>query len=120
MTETRKISARRAKVTAVLFAGLTAGAIAGPGLVQAQEYPPQPPVTSETTTTTTISLVVSGPGTPEAPVTDQAGALPSTGNSDVAPSLMIAGTALLAGLAITGAAAASRRRDHTDPGATLS
>ncbi len=118
MTKTRTSPARRARIgTAVLFAGLTAGALAGPGLVSAQDYPPQPP-TTEPGDTTTTSIVVSGP--PEAPIDggQQAGSLPSTGNSDVAPSLMIAGAALLAGMAITGVATASRRRD-SNPDAAL-
>jgi len=99
----------------VLFAGLTAGALAGPGLTHAQDYPPQPPTSNETTTTT--SIAVSGPAAPTGG--QQAGSLPSTGNSDVAPSLMIAGAALLAGMAITGVATASRRRD-ANPGAPTS
>lgn len=113
MTKSRTSPARRARIgTAVLFVGLTAGALAGPGLVSAQDYPPQPPTSNETTTTTT-SIAVSGPQAPSGG--QQAGSLPSTGNSDVAPSLMIAGAALLAGMAITGVATASRRRD-ADPG----
>ena len=117
MTKTRTSLARRTRIgTAVLFAGFTAGALAGPGLVSAQDYPPQPP----TSTTTTTSIVVSGPAAPGAPSGgQQAGSLPSTGNSDVAPSLMIAGAALLAGMAITGVATASRRRD-TNPGTSTS
>lgn len=114
MTKSRTSPARRARIgTAVLFAGLTAGALAGPGLVSAQDYPPQPPTSNETTTTT--SIVVSGPAAPQAPIGgQQAGSLPSTGNSDVTSSLMIAGAALLAGMAITGVATASRRRDTPD------
>ena len=120
MTKTRKSSGRKARLgTAVFFAGLTAGAVVGPGMANAavddDAYPPQ----SSTTIVDSGDQLPPDQGVPSVEV-QAAGSLPSTGNSDVTSSLMIAGAALLAGVAVTGVAAASRRRDHTDPGTTPS
>ena len=63
MMKSRTSPARRARIgTAVFFAGLTAGALAGPGLTHAQDYPPTSPPSTETTTTIEV-----GAGVPGAP-----------------------------------------------------
>ena len=71
MTKSRTSTARKARIgTAVLFAGLTAGALAGPGLTHAQDYP----IGGTPTTEPTTSIVVSGPAAPTSG--QQAGSLP--------------------------------------------
>src|SRR6056297_3497938 len=114
---TRRTRTHGAKIrTAVFSAGIAAGALLGPGLAQA--YPPDP----ETQPPSVDSGNPDDAGTPivDANAPSDGDSLPATGNSDIAPSLMIAGAALLAGLAITGAATASSRRNQVGPKASTS